>query len=97
MEEAVEEAADEFEKALRNIEDLDADASEAEMDEAMTEFEVASEELLAAAEAAGVEDIDGLEEALDEQEQQIRDGMASGEPLEFQKEFLSEWFDAVFN
>lgn len=92
-EKAVEEAADAFEKALRNFEDLDAGASEAEVEEAFTEFEAASEDLLAAAAAAGA-DVDGLEQALDELEQQVRDAMASGEPLEFQKEFLSTWFEA---
>ena len=97
VEKAAEEAVDEFEKALRDLEDLDADASEAEMEEAFAAFEAASEEALAAAEAAGVEDIDGLEQALDEPEQQIRDGLASGEPLQFQKDFLNAWFDAVFN
>jgi len=93
VEKAAEEAADAFEKTLRNIEDLDADASEAEINEAFGEFEAASEELLVVAEAAGVDNIDGLEEALDELEQQIRDGLENGEPLQFQREFLSEWFD----
>ena len=94
VEESVEEAADAFEASLRNFEELGAEASEAEVDQAFAEFEAATEGLLAVAAAEGA-DIDGLEQALDELEQQIRSSMESGEPLQFQKDFLNAWFDAI--
>ena len=77
---------------MRNVGELDADSSEAEVDEAFTEFNAVSEELVALAAAEGA-DADALEAALDELEQQMRDSMESGEPLQFQKEFLSDFFN----
>ena len=93
-EKALDDAADALESAMRNVGELDADSSEAEVDEAFTEFNAVSEELVALAAAEGA-DADGLEQALDELEQQMRDAMESGEPLEFQQEFLSEWFGTM--
>ena len=73
-------------------------STEAEVDEAFAEFEAASEDLLAVAAAEGG-DVDGLEAALDELEQELRSSMKAGEPVEFAAEFasdfLSSWFSAI--
>jgi hypothetical protein len=95
-EKAVEEAADALEASLRNFEELDADASEADVDQAFAEFNAASEEMVAVAAAEGA-DADAVELALDELEQQIRSSLESGEPLEFQKDFLSDFYSDFFN
>lgn len=87
-------AMEAFGESLRGFGDLDADASDAEVEEAIAQYEAAKTSLLAVAAEEGV-DISGLEQALDEMEQQIRSASASGEPLEFQQDFLSSWSDAM--
>ena len=88
-EDAIEEAADALEKSLRNFGELDADASEDEVDQAFEEFQTVSEEFVAVAAAAGA-DVTGIEQALDELEEQLRSSMASGGILELQKELVEK-------
>ena len=87
-------AMEAFDESLRAFEELDADSSQAEVDQAISEYEAARANLESAAAEEGV-DISGLEQALDEMEEQMRSAMADGEPLEFQQEFLSAWSDAM--
>ena len=81
-----------FGESLRAFAELDAGSSEAEVAAVIDELDASWAELQVVAEAEGV-DISLLEEAMDELEQAIRS--SGGEPLEFQQDFLSAWFDAM--